>query len=251
MSSAYGSYEGIVSETYDIWFSGELFFDTNFYKRLMDEIPGMALEIGCGTGRLLLPYLAEGYEVEGVDCSKEMLSICEYKAKAKELSPVLYDQQMQELNLPKKYKTIFVPLASFMCVTDREEAMLALQNMYAHLEEGGQVVIPLFIPPNENKQEWTVGRRGTRSDGAEIILSSVSSVQFHEQVQTKLDRYEVVKDNVLAETKFSTTKLRWYYKYEFMMMLEKAGFRDITIYGGYDFQQMTDDQTFMIFRARK
>jgi hypothetical protein len=35
------------------------------------------------------------------------------------------------------------------------------------------------------------------------------------------------------------------------MMLENAGFRDITLFGGYGFQQVADDQTFMIFRARK
>lgn len=94
-------------------------------------------------------------------------------------------------------------------------------------------------------------RRGVREDGDEIIVSSISSVHFHEQVQTILDRYEVIKDGHLVDTIFSSSKLRWYYKYEFSMMLEKVGFHDISIYGGYNFQPLNDDQTFMIFRARK
>lgn len=104
--SSDGSYQGIVAETYDIWFSGDTFDDTDFYKELIQELPGAALEIGCGTGRLLLSYLEEGFEVEGVDCAKEMLHLCRARAEQKGLSPVLYEQYMQNLHLPRKYKTI-------------------------------------------------------------------------------------------------------------------------------------------------
>jgi ubiquinone/menaquinone biosynthesis C-methylase UbiE len=47
------SYEGILAETYDMRFSDETFDDTEFYKQMIKEIPGAALELGCGTGRLL------------------------------------------------------------------------------------------------------------------------------------------------------------------------------------------------------
>ncbi|CAH1198915.1 hypothetical protein PAECIP111893_01166 [Paenibacillus plantiphilus] len=141
-----GSYEGIVADTYDIWFSGDVFDDTAFYEKLIAEASGRALEIGCGTGRLLVPYLQKGLEVEGVDPSSEMLSVCREKGEQTGVSPVLYEQYMQELQLPGKYKTIYIPLASFMLVIDRGEAIQALQQMYLHLDEGGQVIIPLFIP---------------------------------------------------------------------------------------------------------
>jgi SAM-dependent methyltransferase len=59
--SSDGSYQGIVAESYDIWFSGDKFDDTDFYKKLINELPGAVLEIGCGTGRLLLPYLHNFY----------------------------------------------------------------------------------------------------------------------------------------------------------------------------------------------
>ncbi|WP_054022929.1 class I SAM-dependent methyltransferase [Bacillus sp. FJAT-28004] len=246
-----GSYQGIVAETYDIWWHGDIFFDTQFYEKLMNEVPGLALEIGCGTGRLLLPYLSAGFEVEGVDCSEDMLDTCRLKAKEKDLSPVLYQQYMQELDLPRKYKTIFIPLASFMLVAEREEAMSVLSKLYLLLEEGGQVVIPLFIPKDAEKKEWTVGASGKRNDGSEVMVSSTSTINYLEQLQTKVERYEIIRDHELIETKFYTMKLRWYYKYEFMMMLEKFGFKDISIYGGYHFQPLNDDQNFMIFRARK
>ncbi|MBM7563889.1 class I SAM-dependent methyltransferase [Paenibacillus sacheonensis] len=246
-----GTYQGIVASTYDIWFSGDRFDDTDFYKKFMDEVPGAALEIGCGTGRLLLPYLTEGYDVEGVDCSAEMLELCTLKASARGVSPVLHNQLIQELRLPKTYKTIYIPMASLMCVSERDEAIRALAGIFNHLDYGGQVLIPLFIPRNVNTDEWKVSRSGIRSDGAEVILSSISSVIFHDQVQTNQDKYEVLKDGELLDTVFTTSKLRWYGKYEFIMMLEKIGFQAIVVYGGYNLQPLNDDQNFMIFRARK
>ncbi|RKN74934.1 class I SAM-dependent methyltransferase [Paenibacillus ginsengarvi] len=223
-------------------------------RLMIMEVPGAALELGCGTGRLLLSYLAAGIEVDGVDCSKDMLEICRAKAKINGQDPVLYDQYMQQLNLPKKYMTIYIPAASFMLLTEREDAMEALKSIYAHLEYDGQTLIPLFIPKhlfNNKDDEWAPGLRGTRSDGSEIVVSSKSNINFLEQIQTKLERYEIVRDGVLIDTQYSTTKMRWFYKYEFLMMLEKVGFHDFSIYGGYSLQEVNEDQSFMIIRARK
>jgi ubiquinone/menaquinone biosynthesis C-methylase UbiE len=252
--SSDGSYQGIVAESYDIWFSGDKFDDMEFYKKLIKKFPGVALEIGCGTGRLILPYLQEGLEIEGVDSSEEMLNICRVKADQRELSPVLYEQYMQNLTLPKKYSTIFIPLASFMLVIDRQEAMAALEKLFIHLEEGGQIIIPLFIPKDQlsNPQKnWSVRRVGVRSDGAKIVLNVASEISFNEQIQTNWNRYEIYNDDILVETKFTTSQLRWYYKHEFSMMLEQVGFNQISVYGGYNFNQLNNDQSFIIFRARK
>lgn len=53
----------------------------------------------------------------------------------------------------------------------------------------------LLIPQNVSKKEWTVGRKGIRSDGAEIIVSSISSINIHDQVQTNYDRNEIIKED--------------------------------------------------------
>ncbi|RYD65398.1 MAG: class I SAM-dependent methyltransferase, partial [Verrucomicrobiaceae bacterium] len=47
---------------------------------MLDELlrghPGISLEIGCGSGRLLLPLLQKGHNVEGLELSREMLDLC-------------------------------------------------------------------------------------------------------------------------------------------------------------------------------
>ena len=65
-----------------------------------------ALDVGCGTGRLVLDYLQQGIECDGVDNSPEMLALCREKARVLHVSPNLYQQPMQDLGLPRRYRTI-------------------------------------------------------------------------------------------------------------------------------------------------
>lgn len=59
-------------------------FDVNFARRHFPQ-PGRLLDLGCGTGRLLLAFAQIGYPVFGVDLSEEMLRIVGEKADEKRL----------------------------------------------------------------------------------------------------------------------------------------------------------------------
>jgi SAM-dependent methyltransferase len=48
--------------------------DVRFYRMLAGERGGPVLDLGCGTGRLLLPLLADGHVVVGVDHAPAMLA---------------------------------------------------------------------------------------------------------------------------------------------------------------------------------
>src|SRR5688572_8237162 len=96
--------------------------DRSFYKEVILSSGQPALDVGCGTGRLLLDYLAEVIDIEGVDNSPEMLAICREKAEKLGLQPTLYQQSMESLDLPRKYRTIIVPSSSFQLLTNLEDA---------------------------------------------------------------------------------------------------------------------------------
>src|ERR1043166_9399508 len=49
--------------------------DLPFYVELARQIGGPILEMGCGTGRVLLPIAREGIEIDGLDNSPAMLKI--------------------------------------------------------------------------------------------------------------------------------------------------------------------------------
>ena len=65
------------------------------------------------TGRLLVPFLRDGLAVEGLDASEEMLAICHTKAAHVGVTPMLYQQLMQDVALALRYRTILIPACSF------------------------------------------------------------------------------------------------------------------------------------------
>ncbi len=61
-------------------------------------------------------------------------------------------------------------------------------------------------------------------DGATVLCLGTTTLDRFEQVQTHWNRYEIYKLGQLVETEIKMSQSRWYFKYEFMLMLEKVGF---------------------------
>ena len=99
MTKSDWDYRGVAAECSDLWFGDEPFWDQAFFHDRICHNGGVALEIACGTGRLLVPLLRDGLSVEGVDASEEMLAICRTKAAHVGVTPTLYHQLMQDLDL--------------------------------------------------------------------------------------------------------------------------------------------------------
>ena len=127
MTKSDWDYRGLAAECYDLWFGEEPFWDQAFFHQRLTRNGGTALEIACGTGRLLVPLLRDGLCVEGVDASEEMLAICGTKAARVGVTPVLHQQLMQDLALNRCYRTLFIPAGSFQILAERTEAVAALQ----------------------------------------------------------------------------------------------------------------------------
>ena len=53
--------------------------DAAFYREEAKPLGGAVLELGCGTGRLVLPLLETGLEVHGLDASAAMLDVAKHK----------------------------------------------------------------------------------------------------------------------------------------------------------------------------
>ena len=253
MAKSEWHYSGLSAQCYDLWFGEEPYVDQAFFQRRIIDGGGSALEIACGTGRLLVPYLRDHLDVEGLDSSPEMLAICKSKALGYGITPVLHRQLMQELELPRRYATIYVPFGSFQILARRDEAFEALRRFHSHLLTGGQVVISLFVPWSDFRLEnqWRLRRSATRAtDGALIHIYECTRSDRLEQEQTIWLRFEVYKNGRLIDGEMRTHQLRWYHKYEFELMLERVGFDAISVFGDYTENPATDRHKEMIFAAR-
>src|SRR6267143_346407 len=106
-----------------------------FQKFIADE-GEPALDLACGTGRLLIPYLRAGLDVDGCDISPDMLALCRDRGAREGVSTNLYRQAMHQLDLPRKYRTIIV-CGGFGLGGNRRHDLEALRRFHDHLEPDG------------------------------------------------------------------------------------------------------------------
>jgi len=254
MTKSDWDYRGLAAECYDLWFGNEPFWDQAFFHNRIRHNGGAALEIACGTGRLLVPFLRDGLAVEGMDASAEMLAISRRKAAHVGVTPTLYQQLMQDVDLPTRYRTVFIPTCSFQILADRDEAFEALRRFHGHLEPGGELLVTLAVPWRDFgvERQWRLRRSGVRpSDGATILIHEATESDRVEQVQQIWMRHEVFKDGFLAQTQLRTHRLRWYHRHEFAMMLASVGFRAVTMKSGYIASGSKNPEAEWIFIAKR
>ena len=145
-------YTGLMAQAWDV-LRGDTsgWADRPFYLDVIRRFGQPVLDVGCGTGRLLLDYLAQGIDIDGVDNSPEMLALCRHKARTLGLDPTLYEQFLETLSLPRRYRTILVPSSTIQLIIEPATVRDALHRLYAHLEPGGAVVASVMTL-------WRAGR---------------------------------------------------------------------------------------------
>ena len=100
-------YVGLMARSWDL-LRGDTsgWADRAFYLNRIAESGEPVLDVGCGTGRLLLDYMARGIDIDGVDNSAEMLALCREKAGRLGLSVRVHEQSLETIDLPRRYRTI-------------------------------------------------------------------------------------------------------------------------------------------------
>lgn len=239
-------------------------WDHDFYRAIIEQTGGPALDVGCGAGRLLRSYLRAGLVVEGVDIAADMLAVCRQKALAEGLDPVLYEQPMQALDLPKQYAVIFVPCGSFVCVMGRDHALEALRRFYAHLLPGGTLAFNVYVPDYDYSQPYDANRYPTdwkphvektypEYPGRRLVVERrQTSLDPIEQIECEERRYRLYENDQLVAEEIHAGQNHWYFKHEVRLMLRLAGFSDVAVKGDYTWEDFGPQHTgTMVFVARK
>jgi ubiquinone/menaquinone biosynthesis C-methylase UbiE len=69
-----------VAEFYDAVPPYESRQDIDFWKEQAKKSGGLVLELGCGTGRVLIAIAEAGFSITGIDLAKPMLNTCRKKS---------------------------------------------------------------------------------------------------------------------------------------------------------------------------
>ncbi len=225
-----------------------------------------ALDAGCGSGRLLVPLLRAGFDVDGVDVSPDMIAACRRTAEAEGLAPQLAVQALHELDMPRCYRTIFV-CGSFGVGSDRRRDAEALRRFHDHLEPGGTLLVDTEAPYADPRltRYWAASarddlpeppartdRRRRASDGTEYSLASriVDVDPFEQRVVLEMHA-ERWRDGAVQASEDRRLDIAYYFPLELAAMIERAGFRDVEIHGEHQRRPATADDSFVVVVARR
>ena len=220
-----------------------------------------ALDAACGTGRLLLPWLDEGLDVDGVDASADMITACRDAAGGRGHSPTLFVQPLHRLRLPRTYRTI-VLCGGFGLGVSRAQDAAGLGRMLAHLRPGGVLALDYEVEraPSDVWRRWQPRRRDPSvpeshdrrraADGFEYALRHrIAAVDVDDRHVTHEMQVWQWRDGQLLAHESHLLTANLYARGEIVAALIDVGFTDVEVIGGYHGRPPTDDEQFVCFIA--
>lgn len=219
--------------------------DVPFFVAEAAASGGPVLEVGCGTGRILIPTARAGIDSTGFDLSQHMLAICREHL-AEESQEVrdrvdLVEGDMRGFDLGRRFSLITLPFRPFQHLTTVEDQLACLQTLYRHLEPDGRLILDLFNPSLEALTRDNVGEEVadeldfTMPDGRQVTRKSkiVSRDHFDQVVQVELIYYVTHPDG-REERLVHAFPMRYLFRFEAEHLLARAGFTVEHLYADYE-----------------
>ena len=220
-----------------------------------------ALDVGCGSGRLLVPWVADGLDVDGVDASADMIEACRFAARIAGCQPALYVQPTHRLDLARRYRTI-INCGAFGLGGSRADDVEVLRRLRAHLLPGGVLALDYEVgefdddrwrrwrprPADDTPPPSNVRRLGP--DGFHYALRHrITGVDVAERSVTReMQAWQWQGDELVAhETHALVANV--YSSNEIVTLLTTVGFTDVCVLGGYHGGAATELDGFHVFVA--
>lgn len=219
---------------------------------------GPVLELGCGTGRVLLPLAQAGARITGLDISQAMLARARAKVAAAGVSDrvSLIEADFRDFVLSESFRLAFVALNTFMHLTNPGDQARALAAIHRHLVPGGLLVLDLFNPHPE-LLENADGRLMHDFTRVGPEHGSISS-RFHSQrldparqiLEITFFYDEQAADGVLRRTT-APFELYYFTRREMELLLQATGYDVENVYGSYDLDGYWAGSPKLLFVARR
>jgi SAM-dependent methyltransferase len=241
-------------ELYDLILK-DLPYGRDFYLELAEGAGGPVLDIACGTGRILLPCLQSGVDIEGLDLFEPMLATLRTKAAMLNLSPRLHRADMSDFRLPRRYSLIMIPFNAFIHNMTQAAQIRCLERCREHLLSSGVLAFDTFFPSIEivGAAEGTrvlEGEMRHPDTGLPIRLYDTRRFDRVAQEQHSINEIELIDAEGRVSAVFrSQSSSRYLYKHELELLLRIAGFDRWEIYGDFDRKPLTRESDAMIAMA--
>jgi len=217
--------------------------DISFYENLISSSTPDVLELGCGTGRVLLRLANRCRYIHGLDLSEAMLSICRQKLQEADIPKGRVCVQVGDITdfcLGRTFNLITAPFRVIQNL-ERDSQVDGLFNCIGkHLAPNGSCVLNAFHPwplkklrhhlmMREEKLDWE-----TISGEVRITCHNrARHIDFEKQVLYPELIYRSYKDNKLERETVLKIVMRFYYPQQFEDLIISHGFKIFNCWGGY------------------
>lgn len=146
MSASHWSYDHIADIYATDMGRSMPFNDVAWYVAFARQMNGRVLELGCGTGRILLPMVHAGVTAIGIDRSLPMLARLRSDAQAEGITPFVARMDMCKLGFTAPFRCIILAYSLITYLLYETQAVALLRHLRTQLEPDGAIVIDAFIP---------------------------------------------------------------------------------------------------------
>jgi SAM-dependent methyltransferase len=255
-----------------LYWSDARFYDLDNRPPLKEDIPfyldfatrmdkGLILELACGTGRITIPLAEAGREIWALEFSQAMIDVLEKK---KEKLPKdtadkihLFQGDMSDFQLGRKFPLILLPARSFQLLLDESKEKKCLESIFTHLTEDGYFILTVANYMKNLGPEW--GREEEYFDWENIDPETGRLVR-RTHVKKKIDREKQILypkkiyhiyNNGTEETQIVKQAAWKYFTMEQLKnLLYSSGFKIIEEMGYFDGRLINEGSEF-IFICRK
>lgn len=234
--------------------------DIPMYLGLAGRTGSPILELGCGTGRLVLALAQAGHRVTGVEREPAMLALAEAKVRAAGRAVArrvtLVAGDFQSLDLPTRFRLAVLAVNTWMDLPGPAEQAQVLARAGRHLEPGGLLVLDLFHPHPDALApaagalvlEKVLSDPETDTQALKFVVRQVDHAQ---QVLTAHFIYDEMDAAGRLTRTAAAFSLRYLHRPEAEQMVQAAGLAVEGVYGSYELDPYTDDAERMILVARR
>ena len=214
--------------------SGE---DLDYWERQMRRLPGPALELACGTGRLTLPLAERGITIEGLDISTVMLGRAREKTASRGLEIPWHPADCTDFDLGRLFGTIFLPNNSLGHLLHWRDFVACLGCVRRHLVPGGRFLLDYFNPSlglllRDPDERPLVAEFEDPEGEGHVTVSESSAYDFASQINHARWFWRfTARPN---EENVTDLPMRVYYPQELDALFALGGFRIEAKHGGYD-----------------
>ncbi|MGM0413989.1 MAG: class I SAM-dependent DNA methyltransferase [Bacillota bacterium] len=213
-------YDQVMSAVpYDFWYE--------YIRLLLDfhgvKLPARVLELGCGTGNMMVRFLDAGIKVDGLDGSRDMLAVAKKKVKKFEIEPDFYHRDFLEIPAKNKYQLIYSVFDSLNYLLELEKLESVFDSVYEIIDKSGVFIFDL------NTEERLAGiKPGTTTFQEEDFLCYWQDIVDPEKAIWQVNLMIQKKDE--TDCYEETHVEKGYNPYTIVESLKNTGFASVFYY---------------------